>query len=64
MCQWNKVAKGAVSDSEGKVMITVWDVSAKAKTLARRHQVSFVVWPFCSQLNPKGHKGLGFCRGG
>lgn len=46
------MAEGAVSASEGKVMITVWDVSAISTILARRHQSLFPSLAILLTLQP------------
>lgn len=46
------MAKGAVGASEGKVMITVWDVSGVSTILACRHQSLFPSLALLLTLQP------------
>lgn len=46
------MAKGTVNASEEKVMIRVWDVSAKVKALAWSHQTLLPNLPLLLTLQP------------
>lgn len=52
-----------MSASEGKVMITVWDVSAKAKPLICRHQHLFPNSPFLLTLQTQRLRGTQVLQG-